>query len=88
MRQQASSYFREPFGFISMNSIVGFLEVDNMRFVLVIIDRFTKYAMFVDVSNACMADIAVELFHNLDVKYFSVPKDIISDKDTIFIGWF
>lgn len=71
-----------------MDSIVGFLKVDSMQFVLVIVDRFSKYVVFVVVSNTCMADVAVELFHKHYVKYFGVPKDIISNRNTMFTGRF
>lgn len=64
---------------ISMDFIVGFLKVDGMQFVLVIVDKFSKYVVFVATPNACPTNIATRLFHKHYVKYFGVPKDIMSD---------
>lgn len=39
---------KKPWMSISMNFIVRFLKIDGMNTIMVIIDRFTKYAVFVD----------------------------------------
>ena len=36
---------------ISMDFIVGFLEVNGMRSILVVVDRFSKYAVFIPACN-------------------------------------
>ena len=64
-----------------MDFIVGFPKVNGVQFVLVIVDRFSKYAVFFAAPNACPTDVATELFHKHFVKYFGVPKDIVSDRD-------
>ena len=55
---------------------------------MVVVDRFSKYAVFITAPNACPADIAAELFYKYVVKYFGLSEDIISDRDTRFIGKF
>jgi len=64
---------------VSMDFIVGFPKVDGMNTIMVVVDRFTKYAVFVAAPTMCTAEVAAELFYRNVVKYFGVPSDIISD---------
>ena len=47
-----------------------------------------KYAIFIGAPSTCLADVTAELFFKYMVKYFGLPKDIISDRDARFIGRF
>ncbi|KAK4403123.1 RNA-directed DNA polymerase [Sesamum angolense] len=69
---------------ISMDFISGFLKVNGMASVLVVVDRFSKYGIFIVVPHACPAETTVELFFKNGTKYFGVPKDIVSDRDARF----
>jgi IS30 family transposase len=71
-----------------MDFIVGFPKVDGMNTIMVVVDRFTKYAVFVAAPTACTGEVAAELFYRNVVKYFGVPSDIVSDRDVRFIGKF
>lgn len=51
--------------------------------MFVIVDRFSKYVVFIPILHSCLADVVAELF----VKHV-VPKDIVSDRDTRFTGRF
>lgn len=73
---------------ISMGFIMGFSKVDGMQFVLVIVDRFSKYVVFLVAFNACLTDIVVGFFHKHYIKYFCMLKDIVSDLDACFTGRF
>ena len=53
---------------------------------MVDIDRFSKYAVFVAATGACPAETAAKLFHSYAMKYFGLPKDIISDRNCRFTG--
>ncbi|RAX29328.1 UNVERIFIED_CONTAM: hypothetical protein DQE83_28155 [Escherichia coli] len=53
-----------------------------------VVDRFSKYAVFMAAPHACPADVAAELFFKNIVKYFGLPEDIISDRDARFTGRF
>lgn len=44
--------------------------------------------MFILALSACPSDVATNLFYKNVVKYFSLPRDIISDRDTRFTGQF
>lgn len=69
---------------ISMDFISGMAKSKGQKSILVVVDRFSKYAIFMPAPHACPADKAAELFFKHVVKYFSVPKDIISDRDAQF----
>ena len=78
----------KPWISVSMDFISGFPKVDGKSSIMVVVDRFSKYAVFMAAPNACPADVATELFYKYVVKYFGLPEDIISDRDTHFTGTF
>ncbi|KAK3040172.1 hypothetical protein RJ639_028422 [Escallonia herrerae] len=51
---------------------------------MVIVDRFSKYATFVASSADCIAEEAARLFFRHVVKYWGIPKFIVSDRDPRF----
>lgn len=55
---------------------------------MVIVDRLTKYAIFLAAPKVCTADVATELFFKFVVKYFGIPEDIVSDRDPRFTELF
>jgi hypothetical protein len=66
---------------VSMDFIVGFPKVDGMNMIMVVVDRYTKYAMFVAAPMMCTAEVATELFYRNVVKYFGVLSNIVNDRD-------
>jgi ribonucleotide monophosphatase NagD (HAD superfamily) len=73
---------------VSMDFIVGFPKVDDMNAVMVVVDRFSKYAVFIAAPSVCTAEVAARMFYRNVVKYFGVPTDIVSDRDARFTGRF
>lgn len=71
-----------------MDFIIGFPKVDGMNTIMVVIDRFTKYAMFVAAPTVCTAEVATKLFYCNVVKYFGVLSNIVNDRDVRFTGRF
>lgn len=51
---------------------------------MVVIDRFSKHAVFVAAQGACPTEEATKLFRNLAAKYFGLLEDIVSDHDAHF----
>lgn len=47
---------------VSLNFVSGFSKVRGMSSVLVVVDRFVKYAVFAGAPHACSAKTAAELF--------------------------
>ena len=71
-----------------MDFIVGFPKVKGMKSVLIVIDRFSKYAVFIPIPNVCPINVASELIFRNMVKLFGLPEDIISDRDSWFTSQF
>ncbi|KAG6517981.1 hypothetical protein ZIOFF_021381 [Zingiber officinale] len=78
----------KPWVYVSMDFISGFPKVDDMSSIMVVVDRFSKYAIFIAAPSACPSDVAAELFYRHVVKFFGLPNDIVSDRDTRFTGRF
>jgi len=79
---------KRPWQSASMDFISGFLSANGCKSIMVVIDQFSKYAVFVAAPSACLAETVAKLFHSRIVKYFGLPEDIISDRDTRFTDWF
>ena len=45
----------------------------------VVVDRFSKYAVFMTTQKPCKTKTIVELFFKHVVKYFGLPKDVVSN---------
>ncbi|KAI4325929.1 hypothetical protein MLD38_031290 [Melastoma candidum] len=71
-----------------MDFISGFPKVNELSSIMVVVDRFSKYDIFVAAPHTCMAEVAAELFHKNVVKNFGLPTDIRSDRDARFTGRF
>ena len=79
---------KRPWVSVSMDFIGGFPKVDGMSSVMVVVDRFSKYAVFIAAPLTCPSDVAATLFYRYVVKYFGLPNDIVSDRDARFTGRF
>ena len=77
-----------PWASVSMDFVGPFPEVRGMQSVFVVVDRFSKYAIFVGAPKECTAEVTAELFFANVVKYFGVPGDIVSDRDARFTSRF
>ncbi|KAL4379296.1 hypothetical protein GQ457_02G038830 [Hibiscus cannabinus] len=75
-----------PWESISLDFIIGLPNTDNCFSIMVVVDRFSKYATFIPASKVCHAEEAARLFLKHVVKYWGIPKTIISDRDTRFTG--
>jgi len=79
---------KPPWESISMDFIVGLPTSEGYNWVLVIVGRYSKYATFIPAPKECSAEQAVHLFFKHVVKYWGLPKSIVSDRDTRFTGRF
>ncbi|KAL0336586.1 UNVERIFIED_CONTAM: hypothetical protein Sradi_4870500 [Sesamum radiatum] len=77
-----------PWQSISIDFISGFSKVNGMTSVLVVVDRFSKYGIFIVEPHVYPVETMAELFFINVTKYFCVPQDIISDRDAKFTGRF
>ncbi|KAI5343301.1 hypothetical protein L3X38_011177 [Prunus dulcis] len=75
-----------PWESLSMDFIVSLPKSKGSGLILVVVDRFTKYATFIPAPVDCNTEEAARLFLKHVVKYWGFPKSIISDRDTRFMS--
>lgn len=69
-----------------MDFMSGFPKVNGLSSIIVMVDRFSTYDVFIDAPTECPSKVAAELFFKNVVKYFRMPKDVITDRDARFTG--
>ena len=77
-----------PWKNIFMDFIIGFPKGRDFKFVFVVVDRFSKYVVFIPVPDACPVEEAAKLFFNNVVKHFRLPRNIVTDRDARFTSRF
>jgi hypothetical protein len=73
---------------VSMDFITWLPKYEGKSVIMVIVDRFTKYAHFFVLSHPFKATIFATTFMETIQKIHGSPKIIVSDKDPIFTGHF
>ena len=73
---------------VSMDFIVQLPQVQGYNGIMVVVDRFSKYAVFVPTKIPCGAERTTEFFFKNVVKYWGMPLSIVCDRDTRFTGRF
>jgi len=63
---------------ISMELIVGLPTSEGYNWVLVIVDRYSKYATFIPTPKECSTEQATHLFFKHVVNYWGLPRSIVS----------
>jgi hypothetical protein len=69
---------------VSLDFIEGLPPSDRYNAILVIIDKFTKYAHFIPVHHPFTAFQIAKIFLDSVYKLHGLPKAIISDRDRVF----
>jgi hypothetical protein len=69
---------------ISMDFVEGLPQSKNKDTILVVIDKFTKYAHFLPLSHPYTALTVAQTFHNEVYRLHGLPSTIISDRDKVF----
>ncbi|KAL5808962.1 hypothetical protein ACOSQ3_029653 [Xanthoceras sorbifolium] len=77
-----------PWESVTMDFISALPKSDGCGSIMVVVDRFSKYATFIAAPTDCTAEQAARLFLRNVVKYWGVPRTIISDRDPRFTGKF
>ncbi|GJW42571.1 ty3-gypsy retrotransposon protein [Tanacetum coccineum] len=73
---------------VSMDFITGMPLSKGFSVVLVVVDRFSKYAHFATLPTSFNAPKVAEVFVEAVVKHHGIPKTIVSDRDPIFVSKF
>jgi hypothetical protein len=77
-----------PWASVSMDFLGGFRKVEGMGAIMVVMDKFSKYAVFTTMLSACSTDLVSKMFFVNVVKIFGLPEDIVSDRGPRFIRRF
>ena len=67
---------------------MGFPKARECKSIFVMVDRFSKYLVFMAAPEACPTKEADNLFFSHVVKHFGLPRDIVSNRDARFTGRF
>jgi hypothetical protein len=73
---------------ILMDFVEGYPKSGRFDGVLVIVDKFSRYAHFLPISHPYSAASVARLFLDNIFKLHSMPKSIISDRDRVFTSAF
>ena len=73
-----------PWDSITMDFIIGLPKSKDNSFIIVVVDRFSKYVTFIAAPTDCTGEETKRLFLKHVVKYWGLPKYIISDRNPRF----
>jgi len=78
----------QPFKVVSMDFIPELPESDGYDNILVIVDKLTKYAIFIPTTTTITEKGTAELFFWHMIAQYGIPRQVISDRDTRWKGEF
>ena len=77
-----------PWMSVSMEFITQLPQVQAYNGIMVVVDHFSKYVVFVPTKILCGGEQTAELFFKNIVKYWGMPLSIVSDRDPCFTDRF
>ena len=73
---------------LSMDFIEGLPKSEGYSIILVVVDRFTKFAHFIPVKHPYTALQIAQLFMDNIVKLHGLPKAFVTNKDIVSVSQF
>lgn len=77
-----------PFIDISMDFVEGLPKSEGKDVIMVVVDRFSKYAHFMSLSHPYTTLIVAKVFMDNVYKLHGLPASIVSDTNPIFFSMF
>lgn len=77
-----------PWEYISMDFIEGLPKYKGKDTILVVVDRYNKYAHFLILAHPCKVAQVAALYLDNIYKLHGTPGSIVSDKDKVFLSLF
>jgi hypothetical protein len=73
---------------LTMDFIEKLPKSEGYDTIMVVVDRFSKYAHFMPLKHPFLAPSVAQIFLDQVVKLHGLPKSIVSDRDKIFSSSF
>jgi hypothetical protein len=71
---------------VSLDFIEGLPQSSNRNIILVVIDKFSKYAHFIPMAHPFTVLQVAQLYFNQVYRLHELPQAIISDRDRVFMS--
>jgi hypothetical protein len=71
-----------------MDFVEGFPKVSGKFVILMVVDRFSKFAHFILLSHPYSASSVAKAFFDNIVRLHGIPCSIVSDQDPVFTSIF
>lgn len=71
-----------------MDFIEGLPMSQGKTAIMVVVDRYSKFAHFVPLQHPFTAPKVAQLFFDNFLSLYDLPKSIVSDRDCIFLSSF
>ena len=69
-----------------MDFVEALPKVHGKSVILIVVDRFSKYAHFIPLGHPYTASSVARAFFNDIVRLHGFPESIVSDRDPVFTG--